>query len=128
MDNQTGSCRFCGQEQIITSEEKLTEPQLEEQATMQCECDAALAYQEAANRRKVAKQRVTELFGQDAGEYKQPEKVMEEIMTAVDLVCDKMVRQITITIRAGVKCRVMQMAKDKIKVVREISDNQSFEQ
>jgi len=128
MEQQTGSCRFCGQTQMISSEEKLTEPQLEEQATMQCECDAALAYKEAANRRKVAKQRVTELFGSEAGEFKQPEKVVEEIMVAVDLVCDKMIRQITVTIRAGLKCRVMQMAKDKIKVVREASSNESFEQ
>lgn len=30
------------------------------------------------------------------------------------------------TIRTGLRCRIMQMAKDKIKVVREVSDNDEF--
>ena len=34
----------------------------------------------------------------------------------------------TVTIRTGLHCRIMQMAKDKIKVVREISDNNEFVQ
>ena len=33
-----------------------------------------------------------------------------------------------VTIRTGLRCRIMQMAKDKIKVVREISDNNEFVQ
>ena len=127
-ENQTGSCRFCGQTQSIVSEERLTEPQLEEQATMQCECDEALAYKEAANRRQVAKQRVTELFGEGAGEYRQPEAVINAIMQSVDLVCDKATKQIVFTIRTGLHARIMQMAKDKIKVVRESSNSESYEQ
>ena len=128
MEQQTGTCRFCGQTQMIQSEETLTAPQLEEAATMQCECDAAIAYKEVANRRKVAKKRVEELFGNEAGEFKQSDKVVEEIMAAVDLVCDKLIKNITVTIRSGLKCRIMIMAKDKIKVVREASSNESFEQ
>ena len=128
MEQQTGTCRFCGQTQMIQSEETLTAPQLEEQATMQCECDEAMVYKEVANRRKVAKKRVEELFGNEAGEFKQSDKVLKEIVTAVDLVCDKMIKQITVTIRTGLKCRVMLMAKDKIKVVRETSNTEAFEQ
>lgn len=62
------------------------------------------------------------------GEYKQPEKVLEHIEKAIDLVCDKEVKQVVITIRTGLNCRIMQMAKDKIKIVRETSNAESFEQ
>ena len=34
----TAPCRFCGQMVQIDSEEKLTQPQAEEQATMSCTC------------------------------------------------------------------------------------------
>jgi len=124
---QTGACRFCGQNQIITCEDNLTEPQLEEEATRQCECDDAQAYQAAVNRRQIAKQRVSELFGEGAGEYKQPEAVTQQILQAVDLICDKVAKEITVKIRTGLKARVMQMAKDKIKVVREASNTDAFE-
>lgn len=67
----------------------MTEPQIEEAATMRCECEKALEYQESANRRTVAKQRVNELFGEGAGEYKQPDAVQTIILNTVDAICDK---------------------------------------
>ncbi len=106
----------------------MTAPQLEEAATMLCGCDEAIKYQQEKNRRTVAKQRINELFGEDAGEYKQPETVREIMLNAVDAICDKKMKVATVTIRTGLRCRIMQMAKDKIKVVREISDNNEFVQ
>ena len=38
----TAPCRFCGQMVQIESEEKLTEPQAEEKATMSCTCEQAV--------------------------------------------------------------------------------------
>lgn len=123
-----GSCRFCGQQQYIENGDDMTDPQLEECATLHCNCDDAKAYQEDALRRDTAKSRVEELFGEGAGEYRQPDEVLDIIKGVVDLVCDKKSKSMTITIRTGLKCRIMQMAKDKIKVVREMSDTNSFEQ
>ena len=123
-----GACRFCGQQHMIENSEEMTDPQLEECATLHCECDEAKVYQEAAQRREKAKQRVDELFGEGAGNYSQPEAVISTIKGVIDLVCDKRAKNMTITIRTGLKCRIMQMAKDKIKVVREVSDTNSFEQ
>lgn len=74
----------------------------------------------------MSKQRAEELFGDEAGEYKQPEAVLNIIFSTVDAICDKKMKSATITIRSGLKCKIMQMAKDKIKVVREISDNNEF--
>lgn len=62
-ESKTGNCRFCGQSSIIEGGADMTAPQLEEAATMQCTCEKAMAYQETANRRTVAKQRAEELFG-----------------------------------------------------------------
>ena len=123
-----GTCRFCGQQILVEDGEGMTEPQRDECATLHCECDDAKVYQEAALRRDTAKRRVDELFGEGAGEHRQPDEVIGEIKSAVDLICDKKAKNMTLTIRTGLKCRIMQMAKDKIKVVREISDNNEFVQ
>ena len=125
---KTGTCRFCGQQLIVHGSEDMTAPQLEEAATMQCDCDDAKAYQETAQRRDKAKQRVKELFGEGAQNYRQPDVMLESMYKAVDMICDKQAKQFVFTIRTGLKCRIMQMAKDKIKVVREVSSNESFEQ
>lgn len=124
----TGECRFCGQSVIVEDGAEMTAPQLEEASTMLCGCDAAIKYQQEKNRRAVAKQRIDELFGEDAGEYRQPETVREIMLNSVDAICDKKMKSITITIRTGLRCRIMKMAKDKIKVVREVSDNNEFVQ
>lgn len=88
-ESKTGACRFCGQNIIVEDGAGMTAPQLEEAATMRCECDKAREYQESANRRTVAKQRVNELFGENAGEYKQPDAVQTIILNTVDAICDK---------------------------------------
>lgn len=126
--SKVGACRFCGQNIIVEEGTGMTAPQLEEAATMLCGCDEAIKYQTEKNRRTVAKQRINELFGEEAGEYKQPETVQQIMMNAVDAICDKKMKVVTVTIRTGLRCRIMQMAKDKIKVVREISDNNEFVQ
>ena len=127
-DSNAGACRFCGQNIIVADGAEMTAPQLEEAATMQCTCDEALKYQQEKTRRTVAKQRVVELFGEGAGNFKQPDTVQEIILKAVDAICDKEMKSAVVTIRTGLRCRVMQMAKDKIKVVREVSDNNEFVQ
>lgn len=74
----------------------------------------------------MSKQRAKELFGDEAGEYKQPETVQNIIFSTIDAICDKKIKSATITVRSGLKCRIMKMAKEKIKVVREVSDNNEF--
>lgn len=50
----TAPCRFCGQMVQIDSEEKLTQPQAEEQATMSCTCEQAVEYQKEKQRKEKA--------------------------------------------------------------------------
>ncbi len=130
MANETrqGACRFCGQQLIVDNAAEMTEAQLEEAATMRCDCDSAKGYQEVATRRKTAKKRAQELFGEGAGQFAQSEGMLALINDAIDCVCDKDAKQIVLTIRTGLKCRIMAMAKDKIKIVRETSGVDVFEQ
>lgn len=130
MANETkqAACRFCGQQLLIENGAEMTDPQAEEAATMRCDCDAAKAYQETATRRQTAKKRAQELFGEGAGQFAQPKEMLDLIDKAIDLVCDKDAKQIVLTIKTGLKCRIMAMAKDKIKIVREISGVDAFEQ
>lgn len=127
-ETKAAACRFCGQQILIENAAEMTEPQLEEAATMRCECDQAKSYQETANRRKTAKKRAQELFGEGSGQFAQPEEMLQLINNAIDLVCDKDAKQVILTIKTGLKCRIMAMAKDKIKIVREVSGVDVFEQ
>ena len=70
----TAPCRFCGQMVQIDSEEKLTQPQAEEQATMSCTCEQAVEYQKEKQRKEKAMQNVAALFGEAAA----PEKRCSE--------------------------------------------------
>ena len=126
IQNGAGVCRFCGQSRIIEDGAEMTEPQLAEAATMLCQCDSAKEYQAAANRRIISKQRIDELFGD--GEYEQPESAINLAKAAVDLVCDRRAKQVVITFKTGLNAKIVRMAKDKIKVVREISETNTFEQ
>ena len=126
IQNGAGVCRFCGQSRIIEDGAEMTEPQLAEAATMLCQCDSAKEYQAAANRRIISKQRIDELFGD--GEYEQPESAINLAKAAVDLVCDRRAKQVVLTFKTGLNAKIMRMAKDKIKVVREISETNTFEQ
>ncbi len=87
--SKIAECRFCGQSVMVEDGAEMTPPQLEEAATMLCTCDDAIKYQQEKNRRSMSKQRAKELFGDEAGEYKQPETVQNIIFSTIDAICDK---------------------------------------
>lgn len=98
----TAPCRFCGQMVQIDSEEKLTQPQAEEQATMSCTCEQAVEYQKEKQRKEKAMQNVAALFGEAA---------VEEIYTGG-------LAKVTLNLRGGVKAYISQNSKGEINVER----------
>lgn len=98
----TAPCRFCGQMVQIDSEEKLTQPQAEEQATMSCTCEQAVDYQKEKQRKEKAMQNVAALFGEAA---------VEEIYTGG-------LAKVTLNLRGGVKASISQNSKGEINVER----------
>ena len=78
----TAPCRFCGQMVQIDSEEKLTQPQAEEQATMSCTCEQAVEYQKEKQRKEKAMQNVAALFGEAAAPEKRCGEGIVKILKA----------------------------------------------
>lgn len=115
----TAPCRFCGQMVQIESEEKLTKPQAEEQATMTCNCMDAVEYQKEKQRKEKAMKNVSVLFGEDAlPEKRTSEGIVNILRAAVEEIYNGELAKVTLNIRGGVKASVSQNSKGEINVER----------
>lgn len=116
----TAPCRFCGQMVQIESEEKLTEPQAEEKATMSCTCEQAVEYQKEKQRKEKAIQNVAALFGEMAAAEKRcGEGIVKLLNAAVEEIYTGGLAKVTLNLRGGgVKASISQNAKGEINVER----------
>lgn len=116
---QTASCRFCGQMRQIETEEQLTKPQAEEQATMTCTCSEAVEYQKEKQRKEKALKNVSVLFGEDAAPDKRiGEDIVNILRAAVEEIYTGGLAKVTLNLRGGVKASVSQNSKGEINVER----------
>ena len=102
----TAPCRFCGQMVQIDSEEKLTQPQAEEQATMSCTCEQAVEYQKDMKvlvlRKEKAIQNVAALFGEMAAAEKRcGEGIVKLLNAAVEEIYTGGLAKVTLNLRGG---------------------------
>lgn len=98
----TAPCRFCGQMVQIESEEKLTEPQAEEKATMPCTCEQAVEYQKEKQRKEKAIQNVAALFGEMAAAEKRcGEGIVKLLNAAVEEIYTGGLAKVTLNLRGG---------------------------
>nr|UWG84008.1 MAG: hypothetical protein [Bacteriophage sp.] len=103
----------------IESEEKLTEPQAEEQATMSCTCEQAVEYQKEKQRKEKAIQNVAALFGEMAAAEKRcGEGIVKLLNAAVEEIYTGGLAKVTLNLRGGVKASISQNAKGEINVER----------
>lgn len=115
----TAQCRFCGQMVQIDSEEKLTQPQAEEQATMSCTCEQAVEYQKEKQRKEKAMQNVAALFGEAAAPEKRcSEGIVNILKAAVEEIYTGGLAKVTLNLRGGVKASISQNSKGEINVER----------
>ncbi|MCI5919387.1 MAG: hypothetical protein MRZ75_08710 [Roseburia sp.] len=99
---QTAACRFCGQMIQIETEEKPTEPQAAEQATMSCTCAEAVEYQKEKQRKEKALKNVSVLFGQDAAPEKRVgEEIVNILSAAVEEIYTGGLAKVTLNLRGG---------------------------
>lgn len=114
---KTAPCRFCGQMMQISAEEQLTQPQAEEQATMSCNCDAAVEYQKEKQRKEKAMKNVSVLFGEDAAPEKRVgEGIVSILRAAVEEIYSGGLAKVTLNLRGGVKASISQNSKGEINV------------
>lgn len=115
----TAPCRFCGQMVQIDSEEKLTQQQAEEQATMSCTCEQAVEYQKEKQRKEKAMQNVAALFGEAAAPEKRcSEGIVNILKAAVEEIYTGGLAKVTLNLRGGVKASISQNSKGEINVER----------
>lgn len=115
----TAPCRFCGQMVQLDTEEKLTQPQAEEQATMSCTCPEAVEYQKEKQRKDKAMKNVSLLFGEDAAPDKRVgEGIVNILRAAVEEIYSGGLAKITLNLRGGVKGSISQNSKGEINVER----------
>lgn len=115
----TAACRFCGQMVQIDTEEKLTQPQAEEEATMTCTCAEAVDYQKEKQRKEKAMKNVSVLFGEDATPDKRAgEGIVNILRAAVEEIYTGGLAKVTLNMRGGVKASISQNSKGEINVER----------
>ncbi|MBU9728286.1 hypothetical protein [Diplocloster modestus] len=125
---QVGMCRFCGQTHMIQTEDKWTDPQLEEEATRICECDEAKAYQDSVTKKERTKKRIDELCGEGAGSNFIHADIADGLKKFADYICDKRVKEISVTVTSGEKVKIKMLAKDKVKIERSKTNIKMFEE
>lgn len=116
----TAPCRFCGQMVQLDTEEKLTQPQAEEKATMSCTCPEAVEYQKEKQRKEKAMKNVSVLFGEDAAPEKRAgEGIVNILRAAVEEIYTGGLAKVTLNLRGGgVKASISQNSKGEINVER----------
>lgn len=113
-------CRFCGQMRQISSTEELTQPQGEEQATLECSCIRAIEYKKEKKRKENAIKNVDALFGSEAPEGKAlSENTVQLLKTGIEEIYSGELAKITLNVRGGVKATLSQNSKGENKVERE---------
>ena len=116
---KTAKCRFCGQMTEIETDEELTAAQVEEQATMTCNCTEAVEYQKEKQRKEKAIMNVSTLFGENATQDKRcAESIVNILKAAVEEIYTGGLAKVTLNLRGGVKASISQNAKGEINVER----------
>ena len=116
---KTEKCRFCGQMTQIEADEKLTQPQAEEQATMTCNCTEAVEHQKEKQRKEKAMMNVSALFGENAAPDKRcGEGIVNILKAAVEEIYTGGLAKVTLNLRGWVKASISQNAKGEINVER----------
>ena len=103
----------------IEADEKLTQPQAEEKATMSCTCPEAVEYQKEKQRKEKALKNVSVLFGEDAASEKRiGEGIVNILRAAVEEIYSGGLAKVTLNLRGGVKASISQNSKGEINVER----------
>ena len=123
--HHVGACRFCGQMKIFDNNGPVSPEDLDEAATMTCNCDDAERYQAAEHMQEYAKKRIEILFGfaeRDSG-YDEGDIAMADVMhKLIGEIFGKGFRKITLQHINGVKATISISGSDlgeRIKIKRE---------
>lgn len=106
----TAQCRYCGQIAQVETDKELTKKELEEEATMMCNCTQAKMYKREIARKERALKNVTLLFDTHSS------NIVRILELAVEEICEGNVNKITLQLQDSVKACISQTAKGEINV------------
>ena len=124
---ETGACMFCGQIRKLQTLFGWPEDKVNEAVTEMCNCDQAIQYTAKKQQKGKAKERITELFGEES-EKPTFEEDVEIMNIAVDTILDRKLNSITMEIGKGLKAKISKTAKGYVKVERIETSKRTFEE
>lgn len=128
LEIQTGACRYCGQLGQVNTLFGWSQEDIDEAVTCNCQCETAVKYKEAKERKDKAKKRITEIFGEGAEEKAIAQDTVNILLNVVDAIEEKHMKGITIDVGHGICAKVSKMAKESIKVERTENTKSTYEE
>ena len=137
MENQYyGACRFCGQMSTTKPQGLKNHTQLDELATMVCNCAGAQKYKAEKKAEQERKQdlirtenQIKKLFGTGAesfGVQQVESEILPLLMKIATFVYDGYIKDACININANIKTKISRSGKSKLSITR--SDASTFKQ
>lgn len=111
MAEYTGACVYCGQLKIVRGGDGMDEGQINEAATMECNCEAAQMHQRAHYKKVSATANIKKLFESDG------ETLQEALINVVPALAWRNLAKVSIVSQDGIKA-TLTAKEDKIKVER----------
>lgn len=108
-----GECRFCGQTMRLNTEECISKEEADEEATSGCHCPEARRYAKLKEQTSIAHEKINEYFALIDTDT----TCNDYIHTAIDLVGNSKVAEVTIGANNGVKVKISSN-KDGLLVIK----------
>ena len=119
MKEATGICKFCGQHRIVDVPDNFIECEVNEEATLNCNCNDSKAYKERKEKEEQIKMAKTSAKGTTFELFHEEFPEIEDILNySMDALTQKKFKKLTITTGGKTKASIT-FSKDTIKVERE---------
>lgn len=119
MKEATGICKFCGQHRIVDVPDNFTECEVNEEATLYCNCNDSKAYRERKEKEEQIEMAKTSAKGTTFELFHEEFPKIEDILNySMDALTQKKFKKLTITTGGKTKASIT-FSKDTIKVERE---------
>ncbi len=112
MKEKIGYCIYCGQTRMLKVEEDLSEENLNELATEECDCISAALARKRAKTQAEAEDNVEKLFRGDLPE------VADLLSASISLIVNRQISKVTIDTGKKIKAQAVRLSNGTVKVER----------
>ena len=112
MKEKIGCCIYCGQTKMLKVEENVSEENLNELATEECDCISAALARKRAKTQAEAEDNVEKLFRGDLPE------VADLLSASISLIVNRQISKVTIDTGKKIKAQAVRLSNGTVKVER----------